>query len=107
MPLSYDRSHRSSVYSGGGLGACVFLSPDLIRRVYRFQYVILKAILAGVGFGFGTETSAYVVSANLHFQWEASTSQLCDNVAIFCWWMYYIVEEVVHPLIGSRKLGIH
>ena len=42
----YDRSHRSSVYSGGGLGACV-------------------------------------VSASLHFQWEASTSQLCDNVAIY------------------------
>ena len=35
-------------------------SPDLIRRVYCFQYnpcAILKAICAGVGFGSGTETS--------------------------------------------------
>ena len=36
------------------------LSPDLIRRVYRFQYnarAILKVIHAGVGFGSGTETT--------------------------------------------------
>ena len=39
-------------------------SPDLIRRVYRFQY-ILKAIRVGVGFGSGTETSADQ-STNLH-----------------------------------------
>ena len=32
-------------------------SPDLIRRVYHFQYNVLKAIHAEVGFGSGTETS--------------------------------------------------
>ena len=40
----------------------IVLSPDLIWRVYRFQYntqelrAVLKAIRAGVGFGSGTET---------------------------------------------------
>ena len=35
----------------------VVLSPDLIRRVYRFQYkTVLKPICAGIGFGSGTET---------------------------------------------------
>ena len=37
-------------------------SPDLIRRVYCFQYnarVILKATRAGVGFGSGTETTVH------------------------------------------------
>ena len=45
----------------------VVLSPDLIRRIYRFQYnalenpcTLLKAIHAGVGFGSGTETSVQV-----------------------------------------------
>ena len=32
-------------------------SPDLIRRVYHFQYNVLKVIRAEVGFGSGTETS--------------------------------------------------
>ena len=44
----------------------VVSSPDLIRRVYRFQ----KAIRAGVGFGSGTETSKKASSARqeMHVQ---------------------------------------
>ena len=42
----------------------VVSSPDLIRRIYRFQYspcAILKAIRAGVGFGSETETNQIVL----------------------------------------------
>ena len=65
MPaLSCDlQTHRISF--AGQIATLIVLSPDVIWRIYCFQYnvqAILKAIRAGVGFGSGTETSTLSVA---------------------------------------------
>ena len=68
-------------------------SPDLIRRVYRFQYnmqktrAVLKAIRAGVGFGSGTETSTVLETVH----WLLWFHLLVDQPATrqFLGWIFW------------------
>ena len=61
-------------------------SPDLIQRVYRFQYnvprAILKAIRTRVGFGFRTETSYWESNIIRTEHWTLSWLNNTQNV--FC-----------------------
>ena len=74
-PYTYILVLYVSTVPSASLSPPVFvLSPDIIRRVYRFQYNAWEnacdseAIRAGIGFGSGTETTP--VFDCLHVQYD-------------------------------------